>query len=167
MKNKIFMYLFIFTLLILLFQFVNSKNIYDDSNDKVSSSKEQVELYKDSIAKLKNENFELSLFKLENNDASISVLEKQGLDYKTIIPLINDSLHDLNAYEGEEHPLIPYVSMNGGKVVINTVRTLNHKWIIADYTDGQISGELLIKYEFNDKSELNFKLLESFIYPLN
>ncbi len=167
MKNKIFMYLFIFTLLILLFQFVNSKNIYDDSNAKVASAKEQVTLYKDSIVKLKDKNFELSQFSLENNDASITYLERQGLDYTTMIPLIDDKLHDLNAYEGEEHPLIPYVSMNGGKVLINTVKILNHQWIIADYTDGQISGELLIKYEFNNKSELSFNLLESFIYPLN
>jgi len=167
MKNKIFMYLFIFTLLILLFQFVNSKNIYDDSNAKVADTKAQISLYKDSIVKLKDRNFELSQFNLENNDASISYLEQQGLDYRTMIPLINDKLHDLNAYEGEEHPLIPYVSMNGGKVLINTVKILNHQWIIADYTDGQISGELLIKYDVNDKRELNFRLLESFIYPLN
>ncbi len=167
MKNKIFMYLFVFTLLLLLFQFVNSKNIYNDSNFKVANSKEQVGIYKDSIVKLKDEVFKLSQFNLENNDASIDYLEKEGLDYKTMIPLINDSLHELNNYDGEEHPLIPYVSMNGGKVLINTVKILNHKWIIADYTDGQISGELLIKYELTEKKELNFKLLESFIYPLN
>ncbi len=161
------MYLFIFTLLILLFQFVNSKNIYDDSNAKVANTKEQIARYKDSMSQLKEKNFELSLFSLENNDASITYLEREGLDYKTMIPLINDKLHDLNDYKGEEHPLIPYASMNGGKLLINTVKILNHQWIIADYTDGQISGELLIKYEFNNKSELNFKLLESFIYPLN
>lgn len=167
MKNKIFMYLFIFTLLILLFQFVNSKTIFDDSNNKVANYKTQIISYKDSLSTLQEKNFELSHFNLENNDASITYLEKEGLDYKTMIPFINDKLHELNAYKGEEHPLIPYISMNGGKVLINTVKVLNHKWIIADFTDGQISGELLINYDFNAKEELNFTLLESFLYPLN
>jgi len=50
---------------------------------------------------------------------------------------------------------------------INIVRVLNHKWIIADFTDGQFEGELFMTYDINEKGELTYKVAESFLYPMN
>ena len=68
MKSRIFMYLFIFTLLLVLFQFMNSKSIVEDYDKKLSKLEERDESYKDSIISLKDDNFELSRFSLEFND---------------------------------------------------------------------------------------------------
>ena len=59
--------------------------------------------------------------------------------------------------------IIPYDDMNG-KFLINQVKVLNHKWIIANFSDGTLWGELLIKYSI-DESGINFKTNEHFIYP--
>jgi len=52
-------------------------------------------------------------------------------------------------------------------MLINTVKLLNHKWIIADFSDGDFWGELFIAYEINENSELKFSLIDSFLYPTN
>ena len=49
MKQRFFMYLFIFTLLLVIFQFVNSKNIIEDYNQKLTNYMEANTKLKDSI----------------------------------------------------------------------------------------------------------------------
>lgn len=160
------MYLFIFTLLLLLFQFINSKNIFDDSNARVASYKEQVEKYKDSIVVLNDEMSQLSHFNLDRNDDAITYFEKKGVNVDKLIPFIEDELYSLNGITGE-HPIIPYAPAGDGKLLINTIKILNHKWILTDFSDGTFWGELFITYEVTDDNKLKFNLSESFLYPLN
>lgn len=166
MKNRIFMYLFIFSVLLLLFQFINSKKIFDDSNKKVASSKEQLVKYQDSILVLKDDINSLSQFSFDYNEYSYDYFLNQGYDVQKLITTVKDGLYSQNEYEGEEHPLVPYASTTGNRIIINSIRVLNHKWIIADFTDGQLWGELLIVYSLNDKGELNFRVAESLLNPL-
>jgi len=165
MKSKIFMYLFLFTLLFVIFQYVNSKGILESYEKKVNRSQAAVEAYKDSIMTLEDENLELLYFNLENNDDALSYFEDSGYDTSQLIPFIKDELHKLNVYEGDDHPIIPYASMTEGKIMINKVKLLNHKWIIADFSDGKYWGELFLTYEITDAQELKFRLVEHFMYP--
>ena len=164
MKNKIFLYLFVFALLLVIFQYVNSKNVFEAYESKLNLADERVEAYKDSIMSLNDELLDLMYFNLENNDDALSYFERDGYDTSELIPFINDEIYRLNENK-EEHPLIPYVSMTGSRMLINKVRLLNHKWILADFSDGKHWGELFITYEIVDKKELKFKLVESFMYP--
>ena len=164
MKNKIFLYLFLFTLLLVIFQYINSKNVFEVYQNKLNKSDERVETYKDSIMSLEDELLDLMYFNLENNDDALSYFERDGYDTSELIPFIKDEIYKLNEVEGE-HPIVPYASMTEGSMLINTVRLLNHKWILADFSDGKYWGELFITYEIVDKKELKFKLVESFMYP--
>jgi len=164
MKNKIFLYLFLFTLLLVIFQYINSKNVFEVYQNKLNKSDERVETYKDSIMSLEDELLDLMYFNLENNDDALSYFERDGYDTSELIPFIKDEIYKLNEVEGE-HPIVPYASMTEGRMLINTVRLLNHKWILADFSDGKYWGELFITYEIVDKKELKFKLVESFMYP--
>jgi len=164
MKSRIFMYLFIFTLLLVLFQFMNSKSIVEDYDKKLSKLEERDESYKDSIISLKDDNFELSRFSLEFNDDAMSYFEDQGYKISELVPFIKDELYKLNVYEGDDHPLVPYASMTGNKMMINSIRLLNHKWIIADFSDGKYWGEMLVTYEIVDNKELKFRLLDYLLY---
>jgi len=164
MKQKIFMYLFIFSILLVLFQYVNSKNVFEDQNNKIIKLEEKVTVYKDSVLSLQDANYDLSLFDLEQNDDALSYFEDQGYDVSTLIPMIKDELYSLNEAKGE-HPLIPYAGTGGNKMLINSIRLLNHKWIIANFSDAQIWGEIFFTYEINE-GELKFKLVESFLYPM-
>ncbi len=165
MKNRIFMYLFIFSLLLLLFQFINSKNIFDDSNEKVANYKEQVEKYKDSIVVLNDKVDDLSLFSMEGNESAITYFLNEGLKVDNLLPIVRDQLYSLNEAQGE-HPLVPYASSEGNRMLISSIRIINHKWILANFTDGQFNGELFVAYELNEVGELKFRLIESFLYPL-
>jgi hypothetical protein len=82
------MYLFIFSLLLILFQFVNSKSIIEDYDKKLTKLEERETAYKDSIASLKDENFELMRFSLEFNDDAMSYFEDQGYKISEIVPYL-------------------------------------------------------------------------------
>ena len=64
MKNKIFMYLFIFASLIVVFQYVNSKKILDAGEKRMGLFIAKNEALKDSLANQKEELSDLSLFPL-------------------------------------------------------------------------------------------------------
>ena len=164
MKSRIFIYLFIFSLLLILFLFMNSKSIIEDYDKNLSKMEVRAEVYEDSIITLKDENFELMRFSLEFNDDAMSYFEDQGYKISELIPFIKDELYKLNVYEGDDHPLVPYASMTGNKMMINSIRLLNNRWIIADFSDGKYWGEMIMTYEITDKQELKFKLLDYLLY---
>ena len=166
MKQKIFIYLFVFSILLILFQYMNSKRVFEDMNHKLEGYKKQLDKSKDSIGILQNENLELSHFNLERNEDAISYFENQGYNVAELVPLIKDELYKLNEEKGE-HPIIPYASEEGKRMMINTIKLLNHKWIIADFSDGHYWGELFITYQINQDKQLTFSLVESFLYPFN
>ena len=74
---------------------------------------------------------------------------------------------NLNVYETEDHPLVPYASMSGQKMLIDQIRMLNHKWIIASFTDGKYWGEMLLEYEVatvEEEKQLRFNLIAHTLY---
>lgn len=166
MKQRIFMYLFIFAALIVLFQYVSSKRIMEFQNQKIESLDKKVETYKDSIASLQNEMSDLSHFNLERNEDAISYFEKDGYNVEELIPFIKDEIYKLNEVKGQ-HPLVPYAASSGRKVMVNTIKLLNHKWIIADFSDGEFWGELFLTYQITEDKQIKFNVVESFLYPLN
>ena len=166
MKQRIFMYLFVFAALLVLFQYVNSKRIFEDVDKKLDIANTQLQKYKDSVAVLQNDFLEVSHFNLDRNEDAISYFENDGYNIDELIPFIKDELYKLNVVKGE-HPIIPYASGEGRKMLINTVKMLNHKWIIADFSDGEFWGEIFLTYEITQDKQLRFTLAESFLYPLN
>jgi hypothetical protein len=164
MKGKIFLYLFMFTSLLVIFQYVNSKRIIEKYEKDIIKVKEKVSIYKDSIMTLQDDNLELMYFNLENNEDAISYFENKGLNVSELIPFIKDELYNLNEAKGE-HPLVPYAAMTDGKMLINNIRLLNHKWIIADFSDGKYWGDLFLTYEITSDGKLDYKLKEYFLYP--
>lgn len=166
MKQRIFMYLFVFSVLLILFQYVNSKRVFEDMNNKIGDYKTQSQKYKDSILVLQDEILNVSHFNLDRNEDAISYFENDGYDISELIPFIKDQLYTLNEVKGE-HPIIPYASSEGRRMLINTVKMLNHKWIIADFSDGEFWGEIFLTYEITEDKELKFNLVESFLYPFD
>lgn len=165
MKGKIFLYLFVFTLLLVIFQYVNSKSILETYEKRTETSQVKAQTYKDSIMILEDEILDHLYFNLENDDYGLSYFENDGYDTSQLIPFIKDELYKLNVYEGDDHPIVPYASMTDGKILINKIKLLNHKWIIADFTDGKYWGQMFLTYEIINKQELKFKLVEYFMYP--
>jgi len=154
-----------FTILLVIFQYVNSKGILDKYERDIEKYKAKNKVFKDSIIRLQDENFDLLHFNLEHNEDAISYFENKSLDVAELIPFIEDEIYTLNEVKGD-HPLVPYASMTDGKMMINTIKILNHKWLIADFSDGKYWGELFLTYSITDTKELKYRLEEYFMYPL-
>lgn len=165
MKQRLFMYLFIFTLLLVIFQFVNAKNIIENYDQKLTRYMAKTEQLKDSIRGMEdNKATDLYSFKFDTNDDAMTYWENEGYRISEFVPFIKDELMNLNIYETDDHPLVPYASMTDNKMLIDQIRMLNHKWIIASFTDGTYWGEMLLAYDIEDKKNLKFKVVESILY---
>ncbi len=166
MKKRIFMYLFVFALLLIIFQYANSKRIFEVQNKKLDSATAKIERLTDSIQVLNAEMINQSHFNLERNEDAISYFEKDGYDVSELIPMIKDKIYSTNEVMGQ-HPVVPYASSEGRKMLINTVKLLNHRWIIADFSDGEYWGEVFVTYFINDDKTIEFNAVESFLYPFD
>lgn len=165
MKSRIFMYLFIFSALAFIFQYVNSKNILDKYEKDIKTFKKTIKAQDSTITELEDQNFDLNYFNIDRNDNALDYFVAQGYDTDELINAIKEGLYNMNDYEGEDHPIVPFVSMTGSKLLINKVRIVNHKWILANFTDGEYWGEIFVKYDIDENNDLKYTLVEYFMYP--
>jgi len=170
MKKQLFLYLFLLTALLLLFVFVNTKKDIKAFEEKIAKIENRLEekenSYQDTIANLRIEAMELGKFSLIEDSYAIEHLYNEGIDFKELIPHVEDQLIDFN-FVREGNPLVPYAAMQGDRMMINSIKMLNHRWIIADFTDGKYWGQLLIACTYNDDKTISFNTKESFLYPIN
>lgn len=161
------MYLFIFSVLLIVFQYANSKNIIDKYEKDIKIFKSNISDLKAKVSTLEDENYELNYFSIDNNEEALTYFENQGFDTTELIPKIKDGLLEMNIYTGDDHPIIPYASMTDNKIVINKIKILNHKWILANFTDGKYWGELFVNYSLGDNGAINYERTDYFLYPMN
>jgi hypothetical protein len=160
MKTRIYLYLFIFTALIALFLFVSGNKQVAASENKVASLQEAITNLEDSLQKKELEVLDMQYFSLENNDDALAYYDHLELEDPS--RYIADKLLETNEQKGT-NPLIPYEGMEND-FKINKIKILNHKWIIADFSDGKYWGELIINYELKDDLGVDFKLLDYLLY---
>ena len=165
MKRRIFMYLFIFSVLLIVFQYVNSKNILDKYEEDIARYKTTINEQREKIVSLEDRNFELNDFTINNNEEAYTYFEKKGFDIEKLIPAISDGLFEMNNYSGEDHPIVPFVSMTDSKLLINKVRIINHRWILANFSDGENWGEIFVSYHIEKDGNLKYTLEDYFLYP--
>jgi hypothetical protein len=160
MKNKITIYLFVFTALVLIFQLVNSKKILDDQAKRLIKLKSDKESYEDSVLKLQSQLDEVNDFTLVGNDYALEYFKNTNID--NIVNQIKDQLYEKNLLK-DKNDLIPYKTMNRN-FLINKIRVLNHKWLITDFSDGTNWGELFVAFKIDQSGKINFELKEHFLY---
>lgn len=161
MKKNIILYLFLFTALILIFQLVNSNKVFEDLERKLMVTKTLNEKLKDSIFQIQNRLEEQNDFNLSGNEYALRYFENLSLD--NIASRIKDELYETNLLR-EKNELIPYAVMDR-IFLINKIKVLNHRWIVADFSDGTHWGEIFLTYEIDQKGSVDFELTEHFLYP--
>lgn len=164
MRNKILMYLFIFSLLFTIFIYVNDKRILDSKQDKIENLENRLLDAEEEIETSSRLSEDEDYFSLKNNEEAITYFEEKGIDTKELITRIEDAIISKNI-AGEDNPLVPQAGMEGN-MSINKIKVLNHKWIIADFTDGTYWGEVFLSYEVKADGEIKFYPEKSFLYPL-
>ncbi len=127
------------------------------------SLKQQVKFLTDSILRLNDTLFDAQTFMLRYDAGGLGYLEQFYSDTVDWPKHIKSRLLQTNETEGN-NPLVPYEGIEG-PFKIKNVRVLNHKWIIADFTDGTYWGQLLLEYEPGPGDTVQFHVIRSFIYP--
>ncbi len=165
MRSKIFIYLFIFTLMFTIFIYVNDKKILDSRDAQIENLEARLTSAKAGMEDLQSRNNELEYFSLSKNEEALSYFENQGINAQELERVLEDEIVGRNRAD-KGNDLIPFEGMNG-IMRINKVKVLNHKWIIADFTDGTYWGELFISYEIDDDQNLELRTERSLLYPVN
>ena len=119
---------------------------------------------KDSLEILSNDNLSCNYFTLQGNENAVSYIEKLGFESLEIENQVSDYMYDQNLVK-EKNYLIPYEGMYGN-MKINKIKFLNHKWIIADFTDGRYWGEMILDYHVTKKNKIELNQISSLLYPL-
>lgn len=164
MRRSLFLYLFVFTALIAVFLYANSRRMLEAKNAEIEELK--AERAGQENTKTPAETVvSTELFLFESNDQAMSYFEEQGLEAATIAQRIEDEIISRNT-ASEDNNLVPYEGMSG-KMRINSIRILNHKWILANFTDGEHWGELFITYYLDENNQLVLETENSLLYPVN
>ena len=164
MKNSLLLYLIIIVLLLNVFTYMYFSKELAFEKDK--SAKTEVKLKKDLGAvntKLTDANY----FSLEKNENAQNYFNPDNatktIQVEKLIPFVTEKLMDLNA-NPKGNPFVGQDQIGANKFIINKVRILNHRWIIADFSDGEYWGEVLIKYFINDDETVSFETFQSLLY---
>ena len=162
MKNKIFMYLFFFAVLFIIFQYMNEKSIFE-SQQKEINALTNLKTENDSVMNVMADQLaEAQVFNLNGNDNAMTYLENLGYEVGEVQDLVSEAIYETNFQD--PNPLITVTSQDG-EMRINKLRFLNHRWIIADFSDGQYWGEVIIDYFFDDQNQLQLTPVTTVMYP--
>lgn len=154
--KKLILYGLIFSVLLNIFQLMYSTKKFNFETEQTEKYKSKM---KDSLTKIVTEKEEGDYFSLANNDKAINYFE--NYDVQKLMPMVKEKLMDLNT-NPKGNKLILYDNM-----VINKVRFLNHRWIIADFTGETGWGEIIIKYFVEKDNTVTFEAAETVLYPSN
>lgn len=159
MKSKIFSYLFIFVTLILIFQLVNSSKVVNYQTEAINEKINRIKALKGELKQLESAYDNDVHFSLDQNDEAQAYFPNHSAN--EVIGMLKDEIYANNAVKGD-NPLVPY-SGNGQKFLINKVKVLNHKWVIADFSDGTDWGELWMRYEIEGE-KIRLVVLDQLLY---
>ena len=157
MKKNLLLYGLVFSVLINIFQMVNSSNILKRSEEVSTISKKELKKAKDSIVKL----VENDRFSLDNNEYAQEYYFEHNL--KALQTKVKEDLMAFNA-DKKGNKYVSYEQIGENPFLINSVKILNHRWIIANFSDGKVWGEVLIKYFHYTDKPTDFETVETLIY---
>ena len=164
MKKSLFIYLIILVVLMNVFTFMYfSKQL---SFEQDYSSKKELRL-KDSLVSITKKLDDASYFSLAKNESAQNYFNPENatktIQIEKLIPIVTEKLLDFNS-NPKGNPFIGQDQIGANKFIINKVRILNHRWIIADFSDGEYWGEVLLKYFINEDESVSFETFQSLLY---
>lgn len=164
MKKSFFLYAFILVALLNVFTYMFlSKEVEFEQNRFDKTTKKLRDSLTSVSAKLNDANY----FSLEKNENAQNYFESANgekvIQYEKLIPFVTEKLLDLNA-NPKGNPFVGQDQIGTNKFIINKVKVLNHRWIIADFSDGVYWGEVLLKYFVNEDETITFELNQSLLY---
>ena len=164
MKRSLFLYLSILAVLSSIFTYMFlSKQVEFEQNRYEKTTKK----LRDSLSLVSNQLADANYFSLAKNENAQNYFDSGSSDkiiqYEKLIPVVTEKLLDFNA-NPKGNPYTGQDQIGTNKFIINKVKILNHRWIIADFSDGEIWGEVLLKYFVNPDDSISFEVNQSLLY---
>lgn len=164
MKKSFLLYAFILLVLINVFTYSFLSNEVKFEQNRYEKTTKKL---KDSLNSVTTKLNDANYFSLEKNENAQnyfdSAVANKTIVYEKLIPVVKEKLMDLNA-NPKGNPYTGQDQIGANKFVINKIKVLNHRWIIADYSDGKIWGEVVLKYFVNEDESISFEVMESLLY---
>ena len=172
MKKSLFLYLFIIAVLMNIFTYkyftLKESSGQKSATETNDSSSVTSKVMSDSITHLYDKLNDANTFSLENNDRAQNYLYESNKinDVPVFAEKVKQALLSYNdSPEGNKYT--DQVKMGSQKFIISSVKLLNHRWIIANYSNGELWGEVMLKYFVEDNSSISFEIMNSYLYPAN
>jgi len=172
MKKSLFLYLFIIAVLMNIFtyKYFTSKESsgQKSATETNDSSSVTSKVMSDSITNLYDKLNDANTFSLENNDRAQNYLYESNKinDVPVFAEKVKQALLSYNdSPEGNKYT--DQVKMGSQKFIISSVKLLNHRWIIANYSNGELWGEVMLKYFVEDNGRISFEIMNSYLYTAN
>ena len=103
MKRQIFLYLFLFTILLLIFQYMNQKSIFETQDKQIENLRAKNEAKSTLLDSLQNQVAELNYFTLSGNENAMTYIENLGYEVQQVENHIREQIYEKNF----EHKTIP------------------------------------------------------------
>lgn len=145
--------------LILIFLSINYIKISNsnESNSKILNKK--IDSLENQYKLLGKRFSDEIYFSLNDNQEALAYFNYTNVD--SLVSYLRDELYEKN-FNKNANNFVP-ISNTKNKYLINKVKILNHKWIIADFSNGSRWGEMWIEYYF-DKNKVVFEVKDLFLY---
>ncbi|CAD0009544.1 hypothetical protein FLAT13_04989 [Flavobacterium salmonis] len=159
------LYLFLLAILMNVFTYMFYSREIKFEKDRYDKTTKKL---RDSITTVSTKLAESNYFSLENNENAQNYFDNSATGgkvilYEKLIPVVTEKLLDLNA-NPNGNPYTGQDKIGSNKFIINKVKILNHRWIIADYSNGELWGEVLLKYFVDDKENITFEVNQNWLY---
>jgi hypothetical protein len=138
---------------------VNSTKILEGKETEVQKVKTQLKTSRDSLMQLSNSNY----FALENDEDAQEYFFSNNLDYQKVAVKVKEDLIVLNENKNGNQ-LVPYEPIDGKSFIVNTSKILNHRWLIAEFSNGDLWGQILVKYFVSADRPTEFETVETVLY---
>jgi hypothetical protein len=158
MKNVV-LYALVFSLLFNVFQFVNSTKILESKDKEVVKVKNHLKISRDSVSQLANANY----FALESDEDAQEYFYNSNLDYQKVAFKVKEDLMVLNENKNG-NKLVPYEPIDDKPFIVNSSKILNHRWLIAEFSNGDLWGQILVKYFVSADKFTEFETVETVLY---
>lgn len=158
--KRIYLYGFIFSMLLNVFTymyFTKKENFEQGRAEKREHKCKEKQVVIDS---LNNIIFDMSQYTLAGNEQAQDYVEKYFEGHS--IEKVRDSILALNHLKGG-NSLVGMDSPDN-PFLISRMQFVNHRWIIADYDNQYLGGQVLIRYFLNPDGSFDLEAVDKGMY---
>jgi hypothetical protein len=111
------------------------------------------------VSQLANANY----FALESDENAQEYFYNSNLDYQKVAFKVKEDLMVLNENKNG-NKLVPYEPIDDKPFIVNSSKILNHRWLIAEFSNGDLWGQILVKYFVSADKFTEFETVETVLY---